>query len=72
MFKLSLGGIRSPEHCLKLERWQGLPHITGLTMFSFKVSFFFLFGLYSNESEDSLFIQFVLGIKYLNVFPKTT
>ena len=25
--KLLSEKIRSPEHCLRLERWQGLPHI---------------------------------------------
>ena len=36
------GKIRSPEHCLKLERWQGPPHINKVkqyeTVLSFEVS----------------------------------
>ena len=43
----------SPEHCLKLERWQGPPHINKVkqceTVLSLKVS------LFSHENEKSLF-----------------
>ena len=41
---------RSPEHCLKLGRWQGLPHVNKLQrdeiVLSFKVSFS-LINIYS-------------------------
>ena len=39
--------FRSPEKCLKLERWQGLPHINIVKQYeivsSFKVSLFIQF-----------------------------
>ena len=37
-----------PEHCLKLERWQGPPHINKVKRYETVLSF-----------KDSLFIQFI-------------
>ena len=49
-----------PEDCLKLERWQGPPHVNKAkqheTVLSFKVSLFIQF---IQSSEDREFIQFV-------------
>ena len=43
--------MKSPEHRLKLERWQGLPHINKAKQYETLLSFKF-----------SLFIQFVCSV----------
>ena len=49
----------SPEHCLELERWQGLPNINQVKHYeivlSFKVSL--IFSLFSHENKESLLIH---------------
>ena len=54
--------IRSTEHWLKLERWQGPPHINKvkhcITVLSFKVSL-----LISHENKESLFISCEISVK---------
>ena len=57
--------IRSQEHCLKLEVWQGPPHVNKVkqyeTLLSFKVSLFIQF-IQSRKQRE--FVYFVcLGIK---------
>ena len=52
------GKIRSPEHCLKLERWQGPPHINKAEqremLLSFMVSFFFFVFFLKTWKQDCL------------------
>ena len=52
--------IRSPEHCLKLERWQGLAHMSKVKPYRIALSFnlICLFSLFRHDNK-SLFINFV-------------
>ena len=48
--------MRSPEHCVKLERWQGLPNMNKVILYEIVLSF-----------KDSLFIVYLVTITVLTV-----
>ena len=59
--------MRSPEHCLKLERWQGLPRINKVkqneTVFSFKISLFIRKHYSSKQRRFVYLVCFGLSVK---------
>ena len=59
--KLFSEEIKIPEHCLKLEGWQGLPHINTVKLYklSSPLKSVYLFSLFSHEIKERLIIQFV-------------
>ena len=54
--------INKPEHCLKLERWQGPPNINKVkhyeTVLSFKVSLFIKFILAVKKKKSMMIFLF--------------
>ena len=48
--------IKSPEHCLKLERWQGPPHINKVKQYEIKVSLFIQFIQSQKHKEWVYFV----------------
>ena len=53
--------IRSAEHSLKLERWQGPPHVHRVKQYTLccPLRSVCVFSLFSHESKETLFIKFV-------------
>ena len=64
-WKYKLGKTSSPEHCLRLDRWQGPPHVNNVnhheTVLLFKVS---------SRREGSLFIEVIPSVKIFLVWLK--
>ena len=57
--------LSSPEYCLKLERWQGPPHMNKVKQHKLccPLRSVCLFSLFSHENKDSLNIEFVYAEK---------
>ena len=64
---------KAPEHCLRLERWQGPPHISNVKQYaivsSFKVTLFIQFSVcrYKNLGNGDLFLLLKNDFTLINV-----